>query len=157
MNTTTVPDYTYYDHVLLSIERDPDKLSRPCVENDGTMPTAGIIRLLLGRAETLDNGPPGSLGCAGLAANQIGINARVIVVKISGRFKAFASPVILGRFGAKYTALETCFSFPGQQRVAVRYPEIMVKAQGMPVPKKLRGHEAQAFQHEVDHLNGVLI
>lgn len=146
-----------YPGVLSMIVKDPEQLSAPCSSRQGKHENAEIGKFLTVCAGVLDNGPPGSRACAGLAANQLGIDARVFVVKIGGRFKAFVNPVILGRFGAKYTAYEGCFSFPGEIKTAIRYPEIMIKADGLLAPRKLRGSEAQAFQHEMDHLDGVLV
>lgn len=147
---------TTYESAMSQIVTDVDRLSvplRPASAEEGKR----AERLLIEIAEGLEQGPKGSPGVAGLAANQVGLDVRVIVVKIDGKFKAFINPIIIGRFGVPYETMEGCFSLPGQQRQARRFPEITYKAQGILGVKKLRGKEAQAFQHEVDHLNGVLI
>lgn len=94
--------------------------------------------------------------CAGLAANQIGINARVfIVAKNGGGFRRYINPVIIKRSVVNVPRVETCFSNKRPYDV-LRAKSVTIKADGMAQPKKLIRLEAWAFQHEFDHLEGII-
>lgn len=94
----------------------------------------------------------------GLAANQIDVKARAFVIDSEPPVIIF-NPKILE--SSKKTAIlkEGCLSFPGFF-VRVRRPvEITVEYQnikGTKVTMKLGGITARVFQHEIDHLNGVV-
>lgn len=92
--------------------------------------------------------------CAGLAANQIGVNKNVFVMlQKDGSFKTFINPVILKKEGQKYLTDEHCFSTNFKPVKVIRWPKVTIKADGL-TPKRLSGLQAQAFQHEYDHLEG---
>ena len=95
----------------------------------------------------------------GLAANQIGIRKRVIVIDTGQGFKQeFINPVITRFYGGKHTAKEGCLSFPGQTALISRSKQIVIEGLDqnmMPIKRKLKGMAARAVQHEVDHLNGI--
>lgn len=97
--------------------------------------------------------------CAGLAAVQIGYHVRAIVVKINGKFVPFTNPVY-SKLGAKtYSVEEGCLSVEGRHLVK-RSQVIMLSYDGPNGKRKYQkfnGYTAQIIQHEVDHLNGVLI
>jgi peptide deformylase len=96
----------------------------------------------------------------GLAANQIGVLKRVILISANGLNQEFINPVITKRYGGKHTAKEGCLSFPGAQVIRVRDKQIIVEGfdkNWKPVKRKLTGLAARCVQHEVDHLNGVVI
>lgn len=97
--------------------------------------------------------------CLGLAAIQIGVPKRVIVVKIKNSFIPFINPTIIQRSNATYMANEGCMSLNGQ-REARRHFYIKVgytTQNGKVEEKQFKGATAQIIQHEIDHLNGVLI
>ena len=97
--------------------------------------------------------------CAGLAAVQIGYLKRVILVKIGDKFIPFINPVITKKFNGTYTTTEGCLSLEGG-RVVVRHRGIRVKftdRKGKTRIEPYTGYIAQILQHEIDHLNGVLI
>lgn len=98
--------------------------------------------------------------CVGLAAIQIGIPKRVIVVKMGdGKFKPFINPVIIWKGTQTYTATEGCLSLDGERQVK-RYKQIRVayeNVQGKTKVENFSGFLAEVIQHEVDHLNGILI
>ena len=55
--------------------------------------------------------------------------------------------------------VKCCFSIPGLVGEVERFQRIVVKGQnrrGQPIKLKLRGWEARIFQHEIDHLDGIL-
>jgi peptide deformylase len=104
---------------------------------------------------------------AGLAANQIGVLQRVIVVELpkdeedpqSGRTYAVVNPKIARASREEEEMAEGCLSVPGLIGEVWRSVEVTVRGQnlkGKPIRIKARGFLARAFQHEIDHLDGVL-
>jgi peptide deformylase len=96
----------------------------------------------------------------GLAAPQVGISLRLLVVSDeSGRqVQALVNPAITAQ-GGQVTAEEGCLSLPGIFAPVTRAEWVEVEAQdleGQPVRIQARGLRARVFQHEVDHLDGVL-
>jgi peptide deformylase len=99
----------------------------------------------------------------GLAAPQIGVGKRVIIVDISPVEKeavplALVNPEIVECKGLA-EGTEGCLSLPGVEGVVPRAEFVLVKArdeQGRPVQLPARGFLARALQHEIDHLDGVL-
>ena len=99
------------------------------------------------------------VGGIGLAAPQVGVSLRVIVLQMPGEEPvAIINPAIVKRFGKREVA-EGCLSVPGYQGEIRRSNSVVVKGlneQGKPVRIKADGLMAQALEHEMDHLNGVL-
>lgn len=96
----------------------------------------------------------------GLAAPQVGIPLRLMVVGDErGREpRAVINPVILAR-GGEVTAEEGCLSLPGIFAPVTRAEWVDLEARdvdGQPVKLHGRGLLARVFQHEMDHLDGVL-
>ena len=95
----------------------------------------------------------------GLAANQVGFNFRMFVAEFDNKFYAVFNPEIIKRFGGTEKLDEGCLSVPGVYG-AVQRAEKVVLAGFDKNGKRLRinawGFLARIFQHEVDHLNGVL-
>jgi peptide deformylase len=99
----------------------------------------------------------------GLAATQIGVGKRVIVVDVSPVEKeiaplALVNPRIVESRGM-VVGVEGCLSIPGVEGEVPRGEVVLVKAQddqGKPVQITARGLLARALQHEIDHLDGVL-
>ena len=95
----------------------------------------------------------------GLAAPQVGVSLRVIVLDIGdGKAWKLANPVIEKAEG-KVTALEGCLSVPGFCGNVERFEQVVVSAldrQGKKVKIKADGLLARALQHEIDHLEGIL-
>jgi peptide deformylase len=97
----------------------------------------------------------------GLAAPQVGINKRIIVVKSwsFGSVMAMINPVILSASGSQ-TGRESCLSLPGLSRSVERAYEITVEYHTLAGETKsitCSGMAARVIQHEIDHLDGVLI
>lgn len=106
----------------------------------------------------------------GLAANQVDIPLRVVVVeygeededgeeKTPARLYTLVNPEITRVDQETETAPEGCLSIPGFAGEVERSVAITVKAQnrhGQPVRVKAKGWLARIFQHELDHLEGVL-
>lgn len=97
--------------------------------------------------------------CVGLAAVQIGELKRVVVVKAGDTYISFINPKIIKRDNKKYTTKEACMSLEGEREV-IRHNEITILHEvksGKYVKQTFRGYAAQIIQHEIDHLNGILI
>jgi peptide deformylase len=97
----------------------------------------------------------------GLAAPQVGIGKRIIVVHVGDEEPAHAviNPV-LSDFEGQATATEGCLSIPGVVGDVERAQACTVKGldrHGRSIELRVEGLEARCFQHEVDHLDGVLI
>ena len=96
--------------------------------------------------------------CVGMAANMIGENVRIVAVMDGAKPIEMFNPVILRREGP-YDAEEGCLSLQGV-RPARRYRAIKVQWPPRtlkPRVKVFTGFTAQIIQHELDHLEGVLI
>ncbi|MGQ0607936.1 MAG: peptide deformylase [Chloroflexota bacterium] len=96
----------------------------------------------------------------GLAAPQVGISLRLMVVghEKSGEARAIVNPVIAEQ-GGEVTAEEGCLSLPGIFAPVTRAEWVRLEGQdldGESVSIKARGLTARVFQHEMDHLDGVL-
>jgi peptide deformylase len=104
-----------------------------------------------------------SNGC-GLAATQIGVNQRVFVVDCAGEdepsdFRVFINPEIVATDGDQLWN-EGCLSFPGVSEEIKRAERVRVRAldrAGVGFELEADGLLAVAVQHELDHLNGVLM
>jgi len=95
---------------------------------------------------------------AGLAAPQIGISKRVIVVDPGDELLELVNPEIISGEGEE-TDLEGCLSIPGYTGEVTRMFKVTVKAldrQGQKVELTREGLAARALQHEIDHLDGIL-
>ncbi len=100
----------------------------------------------------------------GLAAPQIGRNLRLAVVDLSvGKnprdVLVLANPVMVEQEGAQILT-EGCLSFPGLYTRIRRPEQVLVRAQdlqGRWQEHEARGKLAQAFCHELDHLDGILL
>ena len=112
----------------------------------------------------------GAANGAGLAAPQIGVLERVIVIQLpeddegeeqdphSGKLFTLCNPQIIRAEGEE-EGEEGCLCLPGYAGEVKRATSVTVKAQdrrGKKVRIKAEGFLARAFQHEVDHLDGIL-
>ena len=99
----------------------------------------------------------------GLAANQIGISVRIISIEVG--LEKEALPLILinpeiVQVTSEETAEEGCLSLPGFYETVKRARQVVVKAvtlEGKEFSMECEGLLARAFQHEIDHLNGILL
>jgi len=100
----------------------------------------------------------------GLAAPQVGVSKRIMVVDVAGEDDpkkpiVFINPVILERHG-ELVGLEGCLSFPGVYFEVKRAHRIIVKYQnlaGKEIKMEAQGDLlCRAIQHEIDHLDGEL-
>ena len=110
----------------------------------------------------------------GLAAPQVGVSLRVIVVEYAEgseeprpagepepvpELYVLINPEITRHSRAKVTGVEACLSVPGFSGEVERSGEVVVKGyntHGAPIRIRAKGWLARIFQHEIDHLDGVL-
>lgn len=95
----------------------------------------------------------------GLAATQVGLDGSFFVAKDDNKFVSIINPKILstGKRTKKY--FEGCLSIPGIWGEVKRHINIKVSYQnpeGKTTTERLTGVLAWIFQHEIDHLNGIL-
>ncbi|EHB65914.1 MULTISPECIES: peptide deformylase [Paenibacillus] len=97
-------------------------------------------------------------GRAGLAAPQIGILRRLLVMDCGEGLIELINPEIVEMDGEQ-TGPEACLSYPGYYGYVKRADHVKVKTlnrQGETVILEGEGYLARCMQHEIDHLNGIL-
>ena len=108
-----------------------------------------------------------SPACVGLAAPQIGVSRRAIVVDVTEHPKTtvchglvvMLDPVIVDSSGKK-VGREGCMSVPDLTANVARFEQVAISGtlpDGSQTVIVTEGFEARAFQHEIDHLDGMLI
>lgn len=123
---------------------------------------AALLALIDDMFETMRAAPG-----VGLAAPQIGKSIRLLVVEYSEDEKegvapdtyVLINPEIVSASKETSSAIEGCLSLPGLAGEVERAEAVTVKAtnrNGQPIKIKAEGWLARIFQHEIDHLNGVL-
>jgi peptide deformylase len=134
-----------------------------------TMVSAETRRLIEDMVDTMRAAPG-----VGLAATQVGVSQRVIVVEYADEpddnppegapppkpaLYTLINPEITRSSRKKVPGIEACLSVPGFAGEVERSEEVVVKgfnAKGSPVRIRAKGWLARIFQHEVDHINGIL-
>jgi len=113
-------------------------------------------------------------GCAGLAAPQVGVSKRIIVYHVMEEWAAWRADLesavpITVLINPSYTPIEEtertldwegCFSVRDLRGKVYRYQTIRYEAQdevGNPIKGIARGFEARLLQHEIDHVNGIVV
>ncbi|MDD2273299.1 MAG: peptide deformylase [Desulfuromonadaceae bacterium] len=123
-----------------------------------TIITDSVRELVRDMADTMYDAPG-----IGLAAPQIGVHQRVIVIDISGKNEppdliVAINPIIVHGEGETYEE-EGCLSVPDYAANVRRHASVVVKAldiDGVERTWKAEDLLAIAFQHEIDHLDGIL-
>ena len=101
----------------------------------------------------------------GLAGPQAGLGRRIVVANLSGDPKkkdeeqVFINPEILGKSG-DLREEEGCLSLPGMAALMLRAEKVLVRYQdlkGKWIEREVELLESRLFQHEIDHLDGILI
>ena len=134
----------------IRVEGDP-VLGKVCREV--TEVTPKIVTLIDDMLETMyeANG-------VGLAAPQVGVSLRVVVIDVGDGLVELINPEIVASEGSE-TSTEGCLSFPGMWGEVERFTCVTVQGMdrhGKPVAIKGTDMLARALQHEIDHLDGVL-
>lgn len=124
--------------------------------------TTELNNLIVDMIETMREAPG-----VGLAAPQVGVSRRVIVVEFGEeedpeapqKLYVVVNPEIVRFSQETIEGTEACLSIPGLAGAVERSEEITVKGlnrQGKPIRIKASGWLARIFQHEIDHLDGIL-
>lgn len=95
----------------------------------------------------------------GLAAPQIGVSKRIIVLDLDGEFHILINPELVETSGEEDESQEGCLSVPGVDAPVVRKRRACVRGlnlEGKEIEVGGEGLIARALQHEIDHLDGVL-
>ena len=100
----------------------------------------------------------------GIAAPQVGVSKQLIAVqridKEGEPFEFYVNPKIVSFSGDKKTGGEGCLSVPGMKGLVDRYQEIVIEYNDIEdftiKSETIEGFTAVIFQHEIDHLNGIL-
>ena len=151
---------------VLDIVTLPNKVLRERTQ-EVTRFDADLQELVNDMIETMRAAPG-----VGLAAPQIGRSLKLTVIEslpeeddegneIEGSRQLFviANPEIVWTSRTSVDGIEGCLSIPGYLGEVERYEAIRVRAQdrhGKKIKLRLQGWTARIFQHEIDHLNGVL-
>jgi peptide deformylase len=96
----------------------------------------------------------------GLAAPQCGILKRIIIVLINDTPTALVNPEITNTYTQKEVGKEGCLSIPNKYLEKERYSKIDVKYRnidGYPCSGTYEGLVSRIIQHEIDHLDGILM
>ncbi len=94
----------------------------------------------------------------GLAAPQVGVSERLVVLGLNGEIKVMINPEILERKGV-YLSYDDCMSVRNDDKVIERSAYIKFKYKGLDnreIILTARNRDAALLEHEIDHLNGVL-
>jgi len=141
---------------------DPAKNTGHPVLRQKARPAGGLSRTDLGKIERLMRATLEKSGGVGLAAPQVGLSLRVVLVQLQNPAKTVVmcvDPVLEARSKTLVDGYEGCLSIPGLGGKVRRHAFIRVRCQ------TLKGHvdiyessgfEARIFQHELDHLDGIL-
>lgn len=135
-------------NIVLQGEPCLTKKCRPVTEFNGRLHT-----LLDDLKDTLLDS-----GGVGLAAPQVGILRRVVVIDVGQGLIELINPEIIEKSGEQAGA-EGCLSVPGRQGYVVRPNHVTVRAvdrKGKPFEITGEGLLARALCHEIDHLDGVM-
>ncbi|MGA2367451.1 MAG: peptide deformylase [Dehalococcoidia bacterium] len=138
---------------VLRIRTNPDPVLRKKAKRVTDIDS--VQRLIDDMVETLTAAPG-----VGLAANQVGIPLRIIVIRIPEEEDVITliNPEIVEKTGER-CVMEGCLSIPGYHAEITRSESVKVRARdrrGKLVRKKATELLAQALEHEIDHLNGIL-
>lgn len=109
--------------------------------------------------------PEKDMTCVGLASNQIGSSERICIIKKGERedgstiWLPLINPVIIDKSKRTFVSEEGCLSLDGLRKVdRYEWVEVMYKDIHKKMHRaKLRGGMCIIVQHEIDHLNGILI
>lgn len=126
------------------------ELAVPCIvqENEGLV--KAIVQDL---TDTIRSRPK----CIAISANQIGYNARVIVIQQNKGIKVLINPKIISRIGAKNSGKEGCLSRPDETANVSRHANIRLEytdIDGDVQKRDFRKRPALVVQHMLDHLDG---
>lgn len=137
---------------VYQIVKNGDPILRDKAKDVPTI-TPNIHKLLDNMRDTLH-----AANGAGLAAPQIGVSKRVIIVEVEDEYLEVINPVVVEGEGS-HTDSEGCLSVPGYVGDVTRYYRIKMRGldrNGKKIELNREGIVARVLQHEFDHLEGIL-
>ncbi len=147
--------------LAVDIITDPKALSVPCTEIQ-TLQNNPILDAIC--TTLVDTFWANVETCVGLAANQIGWNKRVILVRMKHAYVIMINPEMeVSRMFGTMVKKETCLSHPGKITKVKRYKRIKVSYDPYsmePIDRVTNTYTkmtSRIIQHEMDHLDGILI
>ena len=99
-------------------------------------------------------------GAVGFAGSQVGLREHVFCALIGSKWRYFAKAVVIRKSWIKNKEYEGCLSIPKKEFLVKRHNNITIEYQnthGETITEKFTGLEARIIQHELDHLNGILV
>jgi peptide deformylase len=139
----------------LQIRKNPDPILRVKTVKVKDPLADNVQELVSSMIETMY-----SANGVGVAATQVGSDLRLCVIETEGTLYVLINPQITAKSKKKIISEEGCLSFPGKFFPIARHEEVQVRyIDENGKPSKLKGRDllARAIQHELDHLDGILI
>lgn len=99
------------------------------------------------------------VGAVGIAAPQVGINRRIIIVRTDSVDRVMINPTIIWSSDDVFKSAEGCLSIPKVKGNVQRHWAVKVNymdERGVHTCESFIGFDAAVVQHEIDHLNGIL-
>lgn len=138
---------------VLKIRTNPDPVLRKKAKKIASVDDS-IRKLIDDMIETMQEASG-----VGLAANQVGVPLRIVVIQVPEQeVLVLVNPVVVEAKGERLV-IEGCLSVPGYQAEVPRAESVRIQARdrkGKLFRKRGSDLLAQAMQHEIDHLNGIL-
>jgi peptide deformylase len=139
----------------MEVLHHPSPILKTRADEVDTSADAGLRDLVRAMAETMydENG-------VGLAAPQVGVNKRVIVFDVEDRLAALCNPVITEFSEETAVDDEGCLSVPGITVPVERSVRVVctgMTLDGDEITLEAEEYVARVLQHEIDHLDGVII
>ncbi len=139
--------------MIREIVTDTEFLAKPC--EPATAEDADVAQDLLDTMESIGD------DCACLAANQIGVQKRIIAYEYDGKYYVMFNPEI-EKAAVPFTAKESCLSLKAEstvkrfRRVTVAY-QVIKDGELDKRKRKIQDWNAEVVQHAIDHCNGILV
>lgn len=139
----------------MEVMRHPNPILKGRAAEVDVSVDSSLRELVRAMAETMyaENG-------VGLAAPQVGVDKRVIVFDVEDRLAALCNPVITEFSEETVVDEEGCLSVPGITVPVERSTRVVCTAEtleGQPITLEAEEYLARVLQHEIDHLDGVII
>lgn len=140
---------------IIDNKKENDFLRKPAAEFDFSQHSKKEIKELIKQMrETMQKA-----GGIGLSANQVGLDMKFFIAQVENKFYAVFNPRIVKKSSQEAVLEEGCLSVPNKLGLIKRANRIVLEGfnqNGKKIKIKAWGLLAQVFQHEVDHLNGIL-
>lgn len=138
------------------IKMPDDRLTERWPEADFTTSLDTMLKMI----EWSKEGASDGRSLAGLSSVQVALPGRVVTIPIAGIWGGYINPVVVEKSKFSREGIEGCFSLPRDDWYWVTRPEWVDVEYGSPEDRKIKrfsNWEGIIVQHEIDHLNGILI